>query len=271
MQTKPRLSAQKTYRGFTLIELLVVIAIIALLAAILFPVFSRARENARKSSCLNNMKQVGLGLLQYAQDYNEILPVGAGRQTTDTGRPVGWIGPTYPYVKSPQLFRCSSDSISRTSSYAYNQALGFNGRTPALSEFTQTAVTVMVFEIQDTTVYNLANPAETSSVTGCGFNSTTGNNLTGAGGTGDNTNVKYATGYTRGQSGTGFANSTGRHLETSNWLFGDGHAKALSGNAVSPGLAAPAFDSNPNPNGGSYNAAGTGKLTGGLAATFSPI
>ncbi|MDH7571512.1 MAG: prepilin-type N-terminal cleavage/methylation domain-containing protein, partial [Armatimonadota bacterium] len=61
-------------RGFTLIELLVVIAIIAILAAILFPVFARARENARKSTCLNNMKQVGAGLLMYAQDYDEVLP-----------------------------------------------------------------------------------------------------------------------------------------------------------------------------------------------------
>src|SRR6476619_7261623 len=61
-------------KGFTLIELLVVIAIIALLAAILFPVFARARENARKSSCANNLKQLALGFLQYTQDYDETLP-----------------------------------------------------------------------------------------------------------------------------------------------------------------------------------------------------
>ena len=62
-------------RGFTLIELLVVISIIALLAAILFPVFSRARESARRSACLSNMKQMGLALLQYTQDYDERMPV----------------------------------------------------------------------------------------------------------------------------------------------------------------------------------------------------
>ena len=63
-----------TSRGFTLIELLVVISIVALQAAILFPVFARARENARRSSCQNNLKQIGLGIMQYTQDYDEKLP-----------------------------------------------------------------------------------------------------------------------------------------------------------------------------------------------------
>src|SRR5688572_16253581 len=65
---------QKTHKGFTLIELLVVIAIIAILASILFPVFARARENARRSSCQSNLKQLGLGFIQYTQDYDEKLP-----------------------------------------------------------------------------------------------------------------------------------------------------------------------------------------------------
>src|SRR5687768_1565205 len=72
---------QRLAAGFTLIELLVVIAIIALLAAILFPVFARARENARKTSCLSNMKQIGLGISQYTQDFDETVPrvwLGAG-------------------------------------------------------------------------------------------------------------------------------------------------------------------------------------------------
>src|SRR5690606_6779733 len=71
-------------RGFTLIELLVVIAIIAILAAILFPVFARARENARRASCQSNLKQIGLGLMQYTQDYDERLPAGF---LTNTGVP----------------------------------------------------------------------------------------------------------------------------------------------------------------------------------------
>lgn len=64
-------------RAFTLIELLVVVAIVAILAAILFPVFARARENARRTSCLSNMKQIGLGIMLYTQDYDERLPMSA--------------------------------------------------------------------------------------------------------------------------------------------------------------------------------------------------
>ena len=89
--------------GFTLIELLVVIAIIAILAAILFPVFARARENARRTSCLSNLKQLGLGTLQYTQDYDERLPayrLGGGA--------ISWPDMIYPYVKSEQLFTCPS-------------------------------------------------------------------------------------------------------------------------------------------------------------------
>lgn len=98
--------------GFTLIELLVVIAIIALLAAILFPVFARARENARKSSCMNNMKQIGIGVLQYVQDYDETYPVsnnmqGAGANYATNGNG-NWIAVTQPYIKSWQVFACPS-------------------------------------------------------------------------------------------------------------------------------------------------------------------
>lgn len=104
----------KNRPGFTLIELLVVIAIVALLAAILFPVLSRARENARRSSCQSNLKQIALGLLQYAQDYDERLPsynVYQPDPAQPLYNPTG--GPWYhemvqPYVKSYQVFRCPS-------------------------------------------------------------------------------------------------------------------------------------------------------------------
>ncbi|RYX86396.1 DUF1559 domain-containing protein [bacterium] len=97
-------------KAFTLIELLVVIAIIAILAAILFPVFARARENARRSSCISNLKNIGLGLMQYTQDYDEMMPfnqTGAAPVGANSG---AWMHTMQPYIKSYQVFRCPSDT-----------------------------------------------------------------------------------------------------------------------------------------------------------------
>src|SRR3954469_24153437 len=92
-------------RGFTLIELLVVIAIIALLAAILFPVFGRARENARRSNCLSNLKQVGLGVMQYVQDHDEIYPLVGQGLTVNAFTPgtKGWASSIQRYLKNRQI------------------------------------------------------------------------------------------------------------------------------------------------------------------------
>ena len=103
-------------KGFTLIELLVVIAIIALLAAILFPVFGRARENARRSSCQSNRKQIGLGVLQYVQDYDERYPLTFVRYSAGTENyqnytnDTGWAWNLQPYVNSTQIFQCPSET-----------------------------------------------------------------------------------------------------------------------------------------------------------------
>lgn len=117
-------------KGFTLIELLVVIAIIAILAAILLPVFARARENARKSTCQNNEKQIGTALMQYIQDFDEIYP------PRNDGQGVYWSQLIQPYVKSTQVFKCPSNPNPNNSvgvigtypalpiSYAYNERLG---------------------------------------------------------------------------------------------------------------------------------------------------
>jgi prepilin-type N-terminal cleavage/methylation domain-containing protein/prepilin-type processing-associated H-X9-DG protein len=112
-------------RGFTLIELLVVIAIIAILAAILFPVFAKAREKARQSSCLSNIKQLSLGMLQYAQDYDEMFPMVAMTQAA----PIYWCpipGQTTcliePYIKNTQVFKCPSQSAN-TYCYGLNRRL----------------------------------------------------------------------------------------------------------------------------------------------------
>jgi prepilin-type N-terminal cleavage/methylation domain-containing protein/prepilin-type processing-associated H-X9-DG protein len=126
-------------KGFTLIELLVVIAIIAILAAILFPVFAQAREKARQASCLSNVKQIALGYLMYAGDYDQKAPTGNSLRphcmmlrtvTTPAERPdlrwwpedpagpsfgwtTSWDGILGPYIKNGNIFRCPSDNVPK--------------------------------------------------------------------------------------------------------------------------------------------------------------
>jgi prepilin-type N-terminal cleavage/methylation domain-containing protein/prepilin-type processing-associated H-X9-DG protein len=101
--------------AFTLIELLVVIAIIAILAAILFPVFAQAREKARQASCLSNLKQMGLGLMQYVQDYDETTPLSWYGVNNDNC--YSWRGAMYPYVKNDQVYFCPSHTLTPTAPY----------------------------------------------------------------------------------------------------------------------------------------------------------
>lgn len=131
-------------KGFTLIELLVVIAIIAILAAILFPVFARARENARRSSCQSNMKQIGIAMAQYQQDYDE--------RTLAVDENIGytWFQPIQPYIKSEQVFRCPSLSESWAtpadrpqSDYAIN---GFFTHSLSIATFQSTAEQIAMGE-----------------------------------------------------------------------------------------------------------------------------
>ncbi len=95
-------------KGFTLIELLVVIAIIAILAAILFPVFAKAREKARQATCLSNEKQIGLATMQYVQDYDEVYPMCSWYQAYTLGNTSGLFHPLAPYMKSVGMLKCPS-------------------------------------------------------------------------------------------------------------------------------------------------------------------
>lgn len=99
----------KTKNGFTLIELLVVIAIIAILAAILFPVFAKAREKARQASCLSNEKQIGLAFMQYVQDFDERFPAAWDNNRQPASN---WAIECYPYIKSLQVFKCPSNTLA---------------------------------------------------------------------------------------------------------------------------------------------------------------
>jgi prepilin-type N-terminal cleavage/methylation domain-containing protein/prepilin-type processing-associated H-X9-DG protein len=151
MQTKQQKQA------FTLIELLVVIAIIAILAAILFPVFARARENARRASCMSNLKQMALGIMQYTQDYDERFPRAWNVYGDATVRPYGWADAIQPYVKSIQVFQCPSEPTAPNSDptsgaytdYSFNMRLfnsddsGTNTVSVSIATLTQPSLTVM--------------------------------------------------------------------------------------------------------------------------------
>jgi prepilin-type N-terminal cleavage/methylation domain-containing protein/prepilin-type processing-associated H-X9-DG protein len=114
-----RLTENNTVQGFTLIELLVVVSIISLLAAILFPVFARARENARRASCMSNLKQIGLGMMMYSQDYDERLVPQIIYGPGSGGAPTAfyWNYCLIPYVKNDQVYIDPSRSQLSTPSY----------------------------------------------------------------------------------------------------------------------------------------------------------
>ncbi len=106
--------------AFTLIELLVVIAIIAILAAILFPVFTQAREKARSASCMSNLKQIGLGVMQYLQDFDDLYPITRNSTATvSTGGATWslWKVNSYPYVKNENVYTCPSGINGTLGSY----------------------------------------------------------------------------------------------------------------------------------------------------------
>ncbi len=286
---------RRSQPGFTLIELLVVIAIIAILAAILFPVFQKVRENARRTACLSNQKQIGLGILQYNQDYDEKYIAGGNQ----CGRGSGWAGQLYPYVKSTAVFKCPDDSSNLPGtpvSYALNaQFSPYNGACNgsnglALAQVTSPAKTVLIFEVTNSGYYNITIPSGASSTANCpnvcasdvdyyggspaGWG--TGNTVTQVEMVGFNTafmsandgkHVQYATGVLRNAATNTNNNftATPRHNDGANYTMADGHAKFFRSSAVSAGLE----NSKPGDCGGPELAATTTCSDSTIAATFN--
>ena len=251
--------------GFTLIELLVVIAIIAILSAILFPVFARAKAAALQTSCAAGTKQQATSLLLYQTDYDDRFPQGLSKVAgSRVWAGVGWAGQTYPYLRSAAVYACASDVPASNDpknarvSYTININLttgpslvdspsGGSDGGLATDELTNPSKTVAFFEVSGYSV-NLTETRE-----GADTGNTSKNFSPSANGLDHRlygqlqwrtkAENQYVTGYLGGRVpsdpvGTQFASANGRHPGGSNYVFADGHLGRRMGASVSSGLPA---------------------------------
>lgn len=228
MHAKYDRSQMKRLSGFTLIELLVVIAIIAILAAILFPVFARARENARRSSCQSNLKQIGLAMMQYTQDFDErltplnntntgiTLPDGSTRSTAL------WFHMLYPYMKSIQIMNCPSETkvIWTSGSYTGEIPYGYNYTAPTWVCSSNCGVNMGAAQQPGANLASIEDTSGTILITDSKYYYSL---MPSAGRTEANADGNECVGPSYSASKC----TAARHLGTVNTLFVDGHVKAL--------------------------------------------
>jgi len=211
------------HSGFTLIELLVVIAIIAILVAILFPVFAKVREKARAIACLSNEKQIGLAEMQYVQDNEEQFPA-----VSYCGQ---WASPLYPYLKSQAVFKCPDDSDTNPLEVTYSANItmqSYYGTTRGLplASATAPASTVMILESPGGhTDFTQGEAADGTTETD-GYQNYCGSTSLKTGYMGNRTDpTQYHIPV----------QPLGWHTDGSNFVAMDGHAKWLRGSQVSNG------------------------------------
>jgi prepilin-type processing-associated H-X9-DG protein len=274
-----------------------------MLAGILFPVFAGAREKARQTSCLSNERQLGLAILQYVQDHDELFPNGFDRGNDERVWPgQGWAGQCRAYIKDPGVFRCPSDPTASAPPGDYAVSYGYNinfvewggDRPPsgmALASLTAPARSVLLFEVAGvcanvTDDHEGARPGGTQ---GRHFSSSANgldNRLYAQKVWATHIENQYATGYLGGRlppdpRATQFERVDGRHADGSNFLLADGHARWFRGADVSSGRNAEAENcsqdkqppvagcSGPILPSGALLAAGTGTGVSTVRATFS--
>ncbi|RYX81384.1 DUF1559 domain-containing protein [bacterium] len=214
---EPIVRTRKSHLAFTLIELLVVIAIIAILASILFPVFARAREQARKSSCLSNLKQMGIATAMYTQDYDDRLPL-----YSTTGPTIYWPTLIDPYIKSRMTWFCPSYERSVTtpsasaSTYGANFGIISNTNSHHLAEFSRSTEVLMYADTEGAYVGSASRNA------GCNGFTEGFLRVYDPVGQAPPTAQTACTAYLQTTAGV-----SPRHLDGSNAVFVDGHAKWL--------------------------------------------
>jgi len=247
------------HKGFTLIELLVVIAIIAILTAIIFPVFATAREKARQASCASNLKQLALAFTQYEQDFDEMVPCGT--IDVDYGGN-GWAAELYPYLKSKDVYTCPDDKTTPVAvgavtyyplSYGLNSVVAAPGGAGTIashpipiSKMTAPVSTVLLFEVSNSWTQLGTGVIDGHSAASSGVHQDNCNDMYGKFQSSPFTNVNSGTpqfaegaiggmGMGNRSATVGCSTATSYHSTGNNYVACDGHVKFLPPSKISTG------------------------------------